>query len=146
MSQNSFLEEPLDYENKKPPKSMFSIEGVLVILLILGMYVAYIQSFIVTGRSVLGGKIWWMGIHFFLLFWQLIGDLIALEKDTDSWKKTHFNGLIFLFLLNSWVLVLNSSDSEDYGFLWVLSLFIIPHGLAWAYAVACFVRKEEAVT
>jgi len=83
MSQNSFLEEPLDYENKKPPKSMFSIEGVLVILLILGMYVAYIQSFIVTGGSGLTGKIWWMGIHFFLLFWQLIGDLIALEKDTQ---------------------------------------------------------------
>ena len=144
-----FANEPLDFEHKPVKRSfqlVFSIEGTLIILLILGMYMALFQAITARGGTGLGGQIVFIFIHILLMFWQFIGDLVALKLDNNInfLKKIHFKGLFVAFLLNVLVLLLNYGENDDYSFLWWFSFWIIPHILTWAYAVACFVTKTSA--
>jgi hypothetical protein len=143
-----FENEPLDFEYKPVKRSfqlVFSIEGILILVLIVCMYMAYYQSITARGGLGLGGQVIFIFIHFLLIFWQFIGDFVALriDYDTNFLKKTHLKGLFVAFLLNVLVLLLNYGENEDYGFLWNYSLLLIPHILAWAYAIVCFVRQTS---
>jgi hypothetical protein len=135
MSQKPILDEPL-YSTTKKFEFAFSIEGILVIILILSLYLGYYFS--ITAEQALGmyGQIWFLFAHFLLIFWQVLGNLIVLTEKKHYWRELHFKMCFVAGFFNLLVLFLNYGN--DWGFLWIFSILLIPHFLSWAYVFICF--------
>jgi hypothetical protein len=146
MKQKFENEEPLDFEHKPVKRSfqlVFSTEGMLMLVLIVCMYMAYLQY--VTdvipwiGEAAMGLA---AAIYIVLVAWQLMGLMESTEPTTAyNWKIIHSKIVFFIFVLLVLTLLLMLSFDYLKGF--ATFLVVIQQGLNLFYMINCFIERKN---
>jgi len=151
-----FANEPLDFEHKhvkQPFELVFSIEGILIFVLIACSYMAYVQYLTgiiprAPGVSEYRALIIALMIHTGLSVWQMLAAMFASASGSPpiiyDWKIKHSNRTFFLYILTVLIIFLMSvlNCGESFKNLVIIFLIIIQQGLTWFYMINCFVRRK----